>query len=273
MSVIPTSKEDCLRLAREIMSGKHDLSGDLGSYVAAFKFGWNGLLAEATDRETHQWRLYMNNLGIEFRKKRIDSAIGRYFKERKPAFDIFAKHGWFSDPNMSTAKLNQLSKAKSDVVNDEFSTWFKDRTSAIEKELVEKHRKRSRFISGAFWAHRRKKYIFSVTTFLVQADGIWYDNFGASVFSRKEREEIQKKESAYNLKGIETIFEPLSQRLSLWLNKSEREEHSNDFNRHLVLHGIDTAYDTEERSLKAMAFIWWSHQSIDALDTVISWPS
>ena len=253
--------------------GNRDLSGEVGPFVVSFQFGWSGIPVQATNSETHRWYLYMNHLGIEHRKKRIDSAIEKFFKDRKSAFDILAKHGWFSDPDMSTDKLYQLSRAQSDVVNEEFSNWFKDRIPAIEKELVEKHRKRSRFISGAIWAHKKKKYIFSVTTFLVQADGIWYDKFGANVFTCEERKEILKKKELKDFSGIETIFEPLSQRISLWLNRDERKGSSDNFNRHLVLHGMDTDYDTEERSLKAMAFLWWSHQSHDALDTVNSWPS
>ena len=61
------------------------------------------------------------------------------------------------------------------------------------------------------------------------------------------------------------FLSPLGNPLPIWLSKSERDQSFSNLNRHLVLHGIDTNYDTEEYSLKAVSFICWSHQLLSLL--------
>ena len=181
-------------------------------------------------------------------------------------FNVIEKCGWFPDLEMTPGLIIRLSKAEPDAVNNELGKWFKGRLWEIEAELAKYHPRRASLICDAFWAHSEEIYSLSVLSFLSQADGVWYDSFSSNVFRKREREHIYVRHSVQDHRSVRDLFlSPLEQALPVWLSESERDDSFSNLNRHLVLHGLDTNYDTEEYSLKAVSLLWWSHQLFDIL--------
>lgn len=176
-------------------------------------------------------------------------------------FDVIVDLGWYPDLNMTLGMPQRLSQLEPDAASKDVGNWFKGRLIEIESELAKDHPNRSHLICDAFWAHREKKYSLSVLSLLSQANGLWIDELSTDVFKKSERKQTHEKYSVQDHRTVRAqLLSPLGDPQTIWLTESERDDSFRDLNRHLVLHGIDTKYDTEEFSLKAVSFIWWSHQ-------------
>ena len=181
-------------------------------------------------------------------------------------FDVIVDLGWYPDLNMTLGMPQRLRQLEPDAANKDVGNWFRGRLVEMESELVKDHPNRSRLICDAFWAHREEKYSLSVLALLSQANGLWIDELSTDVFKKSERKKTHDRYSVQDLSTVMAQFlSPLGDPQTIWLTESERGDSFRDLNRHLVLHGIDTKYDTEEYSLKAVSFIWWSHQLISLL--------
>ncbi|MDE2816150.1 MAG: hypothetical protein OXK81_05540 [Chloroflexota bacterium] len=219
---------------------------------------------EAVRKTAKEAQSHLIPLREELRKsaRKLKSSLARI----PTGFHVIEKCGWFPDLEMDSGLVALLSKAGPDAVDSELSKWFKGRLWDIETELTKYHLHRAGLICDAFWAHSEERYSLSVLSFLSQADGIWHDSFSSNVFRKEERKHICALHSVRDHRSVIGLFlSPLGQALPVWLSESERDDSFSNLNRHLVLHGLDTNYDTEEYSLKAMSFLWWSHQLLDML--------
>lgn len=117
---------------------------------------------------------------------------------------------------------------------------------------------RSRFLESAFAAHARRDYAASVPLFLAQADGICHELTGKQLYRRVKG----KPQLAAALAGwdeefiIGSLIGPLTEPTILTATPTERAAASDDvLNRHVVLHGESTAYDTRRNSCRAMSLL------------------
>ena len=183
---------------------------------------------------------------------------------------ILARNGWFPDPEMPISISIQLARDVCEYsadVDATVGTWMRDRLDKIEEELLNSHPHRAELISQAFWAHRSGKFGLSVPVVLSQADGIWHDRFSRAVFVKAGRD-IAFKEFTEKGVNVPYYLYLLSFPLPLWLPEHERPDPFNELNRHLVLHGVTTAYASEEYSLKAISFLRWIHWITSEDDSV-----
>ena len=95
--------------------------------------------------------------------------------------------------------------------------------------------------------------------FLAQANGIFHDKYSIDVFRGKEREDLVSDERLEQhgamLSSFLLLFKEDS--LPIWVSEKNRDSSFCGFNRHLVMHGESTNYDTERNSLKAVSFLCW----------------
>lgn len=173
---------------------------------------------------------------------------------------ILAKHGWYFDPEMPFGIPeieNALENGDIETANIMLMEYFSERLSDIEKELREKFPARVAILESAFNAHRRKEYALSIPVFLIQADGICYDLINKQLYSKKDKVPsiavYAKTITADTFRSI--LLYPLTQPLPISASAKERTEDFDDLNRHQVVHGEITDYDTELNSLKAISLL------------------
>jgi len=222
---------------------------------------------------------------LEGLRLNLESLIGPVFTElasilaplseqaRKTLMTL-AKHGWYIDPEMPLGISeieNALETGNLEVANSMLMEYFSERLSGIEKELKEKFPARAVILGFAFNAHRRKEYALSVPVFLIQADGICHDLINRQLYSKKDKvpviAEYAKTITADTFQSM--LLYPLTQPLPIFASAKERTEDFNDLNRHQVIHGESTDYDTELNSLKAVSLLNYvsyvlSHEAADS---------
>ena len=172
------------------------------------------------------------------------------------------QHGWFPDFGLSFREVMELADAFSadpEQANEVLLDRFRDRLDDIEVDVTSAFPNRSAILRDAFQAHRQGQYNLSVTVFLTQADGFFYDRFLKSLFYGDDRHDIAEH--------IEQMPDGLLRSMSrallyddwpLITPRKQRQQQPGGFtelNRHQVLHGEVTDYGTEENSLKAISLL------------------
>ena len=200
-------------------------------------------------------------------RKKIEEAripeeeLKRIVAEVPHGFQEIEQQGWFPDLGMTPGMMRRLATLEPSAVNKAIGEWYKGRLTEIEAELIGDYPNRSRLISNAFWAHREEKYSLSIVSLLTQVDGVWHDSLSMNLFKKGKREKTLRRFSVKDQRSVRALFlSPLGNPLEIWSRKHPKGLSDSELNRHSVLHGIDTDYDTEENSLKAISILWWSHQ-------------
>ena len=116
---------------------------------------------------------------------------------------------------------------------------------------------RAIILESAFNAHKRKEYALSIPVLLIQADGICYDLINKQLYSKKGKVPVVAEYAETITADVfrSALLYPLTQPLPISASANERAEDFSDLNRHQVIHGESTTYDTEINSLKAISML------------------
>ena len=200
----------------------------------------------------------------------IESWLMRQQDGLKDISGALASRGWAPFQKLTYRQLHNLGLAVNQqpmIVDEIMTTYVRDRISEIENELITRHDSRGQLIVEAFQAHRMGWYGLSIPAFMIQSDGICYDLLGSNLFVSHGRRDILSAFDADPLTSSITLIQHLlDDPIPLWMTARQRAQDFDELNRHLVLHGISTTYNTEVFSLKAMAFLSWLSFSLDQLD-------
>lgn len=175
------------------------------------------------------------------------------------------RNGWFPDLSLSFLEIRQVAEAFNDspeqaqAASEFLCASLRDQLHDVEAKLISAFPNRSEILRDAFQAHRERKWNLSVTVFLTQVDGLFYDRFLKSLFSRADQdelaeciEEVSDELDSAMLRGLLYGDWPLA------MSRGERAQQPGGFselNRHRVLHGEVTDFGTEENSLKAISLL------------------
>ena len=192
-------------------------------------------------------------------------ALGHPAEDEETIICTLMEHGWVPDMELTLGQLRQwaaaLDPANPELVrqaNDATCERFRDRLDDIEAKLVSEFPCRAVILRDAFDAHRQGKYTLSVPAFLTQVDGFFYDRCDANLFYGKGRKELWKRVEAMPNELTRMYLRTLlNTRLPLLLREECRPDDFSGLNRHQVLHGLVTDYDSEENSLKAVALLYY----------------
>ena len=163
--------------------------------------------------------------------------------------------GWSPSPAMDTGDLRQLVgwvDSDDGAAVDQFMLAFARRHAAeAVNNVIDEAPDRKDILLDALLAHQEDRYVLSVPVFLAQVDGICYDKQGTFLFSKYGH---FKRVIRHHLTGsiVDAFLHPLTSQ-----PKIARSVKSPGpiLNRHMILHGRDTAYGTEENSLKAILLL------------------
>jgi len=167
-----------------------------------------------------------------------------------------AKYGWYVSGHLAMPDFVELTgdkKLTASKVNSHMINLYRNDIARIESDLIEKYPDRREILKQTFQAHMGKSYFLSVPVFLSQADGICRGKLFINSGKKKElRKLVIKDETLDLLKAWLTV---ITETNTIDNPGRKKPMDSNELNRHLVLHGMDTGYGTESNSLKALSLL------------------
>lgn len=181
----------------------------------------------------------------------------------KHTLQLLGKEGWFLDPELPVFPLSF--RGHPHEMTEWLCGFYRKKIDEIERKLANSYPHRARLLRQAFEAHREGKYGLSIPVFLAQADGIFWDRTpgNQNLFIGYQRSGAYDQYASQISGNFDlALLYPISIPLPLWRNwneRSETEEFRVCLNRHQVLHGESTDYDTEQNSLKAISLLSYLH--------------
>lgn len=202
-----------------------------------------------------------------FRKGMVELArvieVARKFPPfLKNSIISLAEEGWYVDlRDMSLREPVELerlySKGSRDEVQQHLIEHYRKRYPEIELELYDMFPERAEILKQAFFAHRQGYYYLSVPAFLAQADGVYTHYQGKNFFQAGESIKPFNQEMMKHDELTNALLSPFSMSTSIRKGLKQREPGFGYLNRHVVLHGESLDYGTEEKSLQALAFLYY----------------
>jgi len=198
----------------------------------------------------------LDQLGREMHNAQREAADERSRK----ALHTMAEHGWYLDPTWlggSETYVASLFEKLPEAKVDEFlcRQIEKSRPQSLEG-LVKQFPDRERFFRQAFAAHERKEYALTIPLLLMQADGICEELLAVQLHARERTG--GKMALATKLEEVANLYiEPLLEPHPVAHNVKERAAIGSTLilNRHTVLHGESTDFDSYENSCRAISYV------------------
>ena len=176
----------------------------------------------------------------------------------KESLTKLAYRGWFLGSRMAVAAIPRLGSAVEGMpkeVDLAITQHVRRQLDHIEAALIESYPLRSHLFQEAFSAHQESRYVSSIPVFLQQADGVFYDTFGRSLFRKEGRGAVSAFRSEVTGRFFQAVLHPLTLDPLLWANTDTLDDTFEGLNRHQVIHGMKVNYDTELNSLKAISLL------------------
>lgn len=186
--------------------------------------------------------------------------------QQRRALGVLAGDGWYLDPEMHFPDLVELAdrieEGDLEGAREELIAYFEATTDSIESRLVQRFPARAKVIGAAMGAHRRGEYALSIPVFLAQADGICVELVGVQLYAR--RDGVPRLANHFrdeeHTPFMAALLHPLTAPMPISANASERSSRADHLNRHSVLHGESSNYDTRAngcRALSLLAYTAW----------------
>jgi hypothetical protein len=191
--------------------------------------------------------------------------IARAFEDLPPrqkhALEVLLGDGWYLDPVLTFPQVLQVSQLIRDGKHDQaratLCAHFDSRIERLQRHLAERFPARKRLLRAAFRAHQTEDYALSIPVLLAQADGICVELMGVQLYARRDGKpkiaDVLELESQTPL--MASLLHPLTTPASISASQSERQAGCELLNRHAVLHGESTDYDTRENACRAVSLI------------------
>lgn len=186
----------------------------------------------------------------------------------RDALMTLADNGWYASPDLSIPAMLRLAEAFTPenvgAANEALCDYFESELDAVESHLVSQLPERSRLLAAAFAAHRRSEYALSIPVFLAQADGICQKITGEQLYSKKGNGMPRLADvlvAPDTPRFTKSMLAPIIEPAPITANASVRQQlPGNILNRHAVLHGESTDYDTRLnscRSISLLVYVAW----------------
>jgi hypothetical protein len=127
----------------------------------------------------------------------------------------------------------------------------------LQQSVDERFTSRSRFVAAAIRAHLNRDFASSIPLLLIQAEGMCVELSDAKLFSRKNgMPVIARRLGSLRLDDfMDSFLHPLSLPTALTATQTESLLGPQFLNRHEILHGRSTDYDSLLNSLKCLSLV------------------
>ncbi len=203
--------------------------------------------------------------GIKFPSFNLNLNYDDFTEEGKEAVKRMIKNGWYFSRCLPFT-FAELISVEDEKLDNMLYAFYDKESERIFSELIDSFPSRKNLLKKIQKAHQAGDYELSIPVMLAQSDGIAFELFGESLYSKvsvKENGERVSRPKVSNQSKIsfreDSIFDILFfvqlNEVGL-LNKSfEYNEEVTYFNRHAVLHGKRIDYARKENSLRCIAIL------------------
>ena len=182
-----------------------------------------------------------------------------------------ADYGWFISLDMEPREIqlicDKLTQGKMRSIDLQLSKRLELELPRIKKNLINKYPHRKKILQSAFKAHNNKNYYLSIPVLLTQIDGICIEELGVYFFSTKNKKPKTKEIiDSYEIGYILNSFlEPMKVTTAISQSIKDKQYHTSFYNRHEILHGIETEYGTKLNSCKVISLLSYIVEMIENL--------
>ena len=198
--------------------------------------------------------------------RQVQEAIEQLPPHQKRALETLAGDGWYLEPGLSVSELFELAdlietgnvqQARTLLCNH-----IDGRIDKIEADLAARCPGRAKLIGAALDAHRTGSYALSIPVLLAQADGICTDKVAVQLYKKQSGAPAlaARLRTAKQTPLIDSLLHPLTIVTPLSANIVPEADAPEVLNRHGVLHGIVTDYDSHVnrcRAISLLAYVAW----------------
>jgi hypothetical protein len=202
---------------------------------------------------------YIDPAFLEKLKQRLEQIVS----DSKQVHSRLAERGWFliaseNMPGVDMIDLVLCLETGTDDVDAFMTKWVEEKLSVVQEILIETYPTRKEYLEEAFWAHNVGRYKLSIPVLLQQAEGIYSDLAGGSLYSKKTKNGKTHLQRYVDDRDIQMellyLVEPLQMITPLNVNDDQVEPGL--VNRHAVMHG--KPYDaTKLNSLRAISWLFY----------------
>lgn len=188
---------------------------------------------------------------------------------------ISKNFNWYIEPLIKLRLLKKLFQEYENEkqVDEILSKHYRKNIKRIFNDLKNTFKNRSGIFDEIFYAHKKKLYYLSSIALMTQIDGIVYDffngkNYFHGDFFKNKIQMLEKREKTVGLCFLKQLF---NNELPIKLSTVERKKilEFEHINRHQVVHGETTDFNTEINSLKALSLLVTLAFNLKYLDDMI----
>lgn len=175
------------------------------------------------------------------------------------AIDALIRQGWYPHSEMHYVSLPKLAKGSpwnAPTTEEWMVKYYENARYAIRNEALQAYPERNDALREADFAHDKFRYAISTPLLLIQANGIWMEKHGESVFNRAVRNAEGTKAPNATIDPRDRISTSLFTQWPLILKEKEKKwGEYREISAIQVLSGRATQYATKVNSLKAFAYL------------------
>lgn len=203
----------------------------------------------------------------------LEDVIRELPPQTKRVQHFLALRGWYLPGNCLPADIaildDYIHHEDERAVEDFMRDYVSSELDVIKQSVCFAWSERSKILEDAFTAHEQGQYSLSIPVMLAQADGICHEILGVSFYAKCNS--VPRTAKAYRSKLKEPVSEegfldifflgPLNILSSLAFNTDHRDKEREKgasfgpLNRHGVMHGLDTDYNTRANGLRVVALL------------------
>lgn len=197
---------------------------------------------------------------------RIRESIDQFNKNLPGYLVSIASYGWYLDlqtnADLSVELANYIFNNEIKKVDSYLVDYYANNFDIIIKKLSNNHPKRSKLFDEVKISFDNKYFNLAIPLILAQIDGVCYDYTKKLFFIKNKKNEknpylpkVSNELIVLNGEFFKAFLAPFFNDAPIFAHEDNLELFPTAFNRHRVLHGIDTEYGTEMNCLKAISLL------------------
>lgn len=221
------------------------------------------------------------NPAIKLHAERMNSIQERIdlFNKNLPICLVsIASYGWYldfqTDMDLSVRLAKDIENNNIEQVDSYLLDFYESNFDTIIEKLKTNHKKRIDIFDEIKHGLKNNLYNLTIPLILTQIDGICYDWTKKLFFIKNKKNEknpympkVSNELIELNSNFMKAFLAPFFNDAPIFAHENKLELYPIEFNRHKVLHGLDTEFGTKINCLKAISLLSYCE---DVLTRIIS---
>lgn len=197
---------------------------------------------------------------------RIRESIDLFNKNLPGYLVSIASYGWYldlqTDANLSIKLAQNIDDKEIEKLDIYLIEYYTNNFDTIIKKLSINHPKRTKLFDEIKIAFDNEYYNLGIPLILSQIDGTCYDYTKKLFFTKNAKKEknpylpkVSNELIVFNNEFFKAFLAPFFNDAPIFAHEDNLELFPTAFNRHRIIHGIDTDYGTKINILKAFSLL------------------